>query len=154
MKKLLLLLLVLPFIISSCRKEGCTDAVAENYDEKAKEDDGTCEYIDGCTDETATNYDEEASKDDGSCEYEGEVLLWTNCDLCCQVQVRIDGEYQGNTSVWYSATPDAPNCRATGCVSATLPVGSYEWSGTETCVGFIVTGTFVVSANECTKVLI
>ena len=128
MRKLLLLLLVLPFIISSCRKEGCTNP-------------------------DATNYDEEASKDDGSCEYEGEVLLWTNCDLCCQVQVRIDGEYQGNTSVSYSATPDAPNCRATGCVSATLPVGSYEWSATETCLGILVTGSFVVSANQCTKVL-
>ncbi len=57
-------------LTQSCKKEGCTDAVAENYDEKAKEDDGTCEYIDGCTDETATNYDASATQDDGSCEYE------------------------------------------------------------------------------------
>lgn len=30
--------------VSSCKKEGCTDPIATNYDEKAKEDDGSCEY--------------------------------------------------------------------------------------------------------------
>lgn len=28
----------------SCKKEGCTDATATNYDEKAKKDDGSCQY--------------------------------------------------------------------------------------------------------------
>lgn len=32
--------------ITSCKKEGCTDPDASNYDEKAKEDDGSCEYDD------------------------------------------------------------------------------------------------------------
>ena len=44
MKKLLLLLLVLPFVISSCSKKGCTDVFANNFEEKAKTDDGSCEY--------------------------------------------------------------------------------------------------------------
>lgn len=30
--------------VTSCKKEGCTDPDATNYDEKAKEDDGSCEY--------------------------------------------------------------------------------------------------------------
>lgn len=30
--------------LSSCKKEGCTDPKATNFDEKAKEDDGSCEY--------------------------------------------------------------------------------------------------------------
>ncbi len=30
--------------LTSCKKEGCTDSSATNYDEKAKEDDGSCEY--------------------------------------------------------------------------------------------------------------
>lgn len=32
--------------LSSCKKDGCTDEFATNYDEKAKNDDGTCEYQD------------------------------------------------------------------------------------------------------------
>ena len=29
---------------TSCKKKGCTDPTATNYNEKAKKDDGTCEY--------------------------------------------------------------------------------------------------------------
>jgi hypothetical protein len=30
---------------SSCKKDGCTDSAATNYNEKAKKDDGSCEYL-------------------------------------------------------------------------------------------------------------
>jgi hypothetical protein len=57
--------------------EGCTDPEANNYDEDAEEDDGSCEYDEpepttGCTDPAANNYEEEAEEDDGSCEYDEE----------------------------------------------------------------------------------
>lgn len=29
---------------ASCKKEGCTDMLAENYDNQAKDDDGSCTY--------------------------------------------------------------------------------------------------------------
>lgn len=32
-------------VITSCKKEGCTDATALNYNEEAKKDDGTCTYF-------------------------------------------------------------------------------------------------------------
>jgi len=50
---------------------GCMDSNANNYDEYAEEDDGTCEYEEmvwGCTNDAASNYDPEATDDDGSCE--------------------------------------------------------------------------------------
>lgn len=115
-------------LLSSCKKEGCTDS-------------------------DAVNFEEEAKKDDGSCEYEGNVLLWTDCDWCCELEVRIDGEYQGNTTLWYTSEPFAPNCKASGCISATLPVGTYEWSATEVCVGAVAVGFFTIDANGCTKVV-
>ena len=32
------------FGVTSCKKKGCTDSVATNYDANAKKDDGTCEF--------------------------------------------------------------------------------------------------------------
>ena len=53
--------------------EGCTDPEANNYNEAADINDGTCEYdILGCTNQTADNYNEAANIDDGSC-------LWSGC---------------------------------------------------------------------------
>lgn len=39
-------LLAVAIIFSGCRKEGCTDPEAINYNSKAKKDDGSCEYAD------------------------------------------------------------------------------------------------------------
>ena len=45
MKKLLLILLCLPLLFGSCKKEeGCTDPVATNYNSDAESDDGSCNY--------------------------------------------------------------------------------------------------------------
>jgi gliding motility-associated-like protein len=48
---------------------GCIDPEAENYDETADFDDGSCTYapIPGCTDPTACNYNWMATQNDGSC---------------------------------------------------------------------------------------
>ncbi len=61
---------------TSCKKEGCTNPKAENYDAKAKTDDGSCK-IKGCTDNNAENYDADATDDDGSCVLAREKFLGT-----------------------------------------------------------------------------
>jgi len=49
---------------------GCIDPEANNYDQNADLDDGSCEYdIWGCTNEEAINYNPSATLDDGSCVY-------------------------------------------------------------------------------------
>lgn len=54
---------------------GCMNNAALNYDPQATEDDGTCQPIHrGCMDSTAENYDDEANEDDGSCEYPPEPI--------------------------------------------------------------------------------
>lgn len=42
--KLLYRLAAVALLSASCKKEGCTNEMAANYDEKAKEDNGSCEY--------------------------------------------------------------------------------------------------------------
>lgn len=44
MKRLLYPILALTLIASSCKKKGCIDSDATNYDSKAKKDDGSCVY--------------------------------------------------------------------------------------------------------------
>jgi len=50
--------------------EGCTDPDADNYDDTATYDDGSCTYtIPGCPDPSACNYNSNANQNDGSCAY-------------------------------------------------------------------------------------
>ena len=66
----LLILLLIPFVLSCSKKEGCTDASAMNFDSSAKKDDGSCEYcVYGCKDILAYNYSSNVTCDDESCSY-------------------------------------------------------------------------------------
>ncbi len=52
MKKINIVLgVILTVFVFSCKKEGCTDEKALNFDEKAKKDDGSCLYPDTTNDE-------------------------------------------------------------------------------------------------------
>lgn len=55
-----------------CKRPGCTDASACNYDMMATYDNSSCEYVTcaGCTDMLACNYDASATYANSNCEYE------------------------------------------------------------------------------------
>lgn len=139
-------------LLVSCKKEGCTDSLAINYDPDATKDNGACQYTYGCTDSDATNFDANAVKDDGSCEYEGYVMFWTDCDVCSAINVFVDGSYMGQVTGWYFAQPSAPNCQALYCLGLTLEPKSYSWSAQETSTGFTVSGAMTIVKNQCTAV--
>jgi hypothetical protein len=60
--------LFLLVMFSSCKKEGCTNSEAYNYDVNANTDNGSCIYS-GCIDCNATNFNPEATINDNSCLY-------------------------------------------------------------------------------------
>ena len=50
---------------------GCTDETAENFNETATDDDGSCTYsIAGCTNPLACNFNPDATTSDGSCDFD------------------------------------------------------------------------------------
>ncbi len=113
--------------------EGCTYALACNYDSAATLDDGSCEFTScaGCIYAWACNYDTSAVLDDGSCEREScggcTFVLACNYDPAA---TQDDGsctyeECQGCTF------PDAPNYDA----AALIDDGSCEIEVAETCYG-------------------
>jgi hypothetical protein len=89
-----ILLLAISISLLSCKKKGCTDNLANNYDEKSKTDDGSCAYILGCTDCNATNYDVNALQDDNSCQYINETRLG--------IYTVADSIVDWSQTVWYN----------------------------------------------------
>ncbi len=71
--------------------DGCTDPVAENYDENATRlpHDDYCEYIDGCMDDRAINYNVAATRDDGTCDFGGYGIV--------EVDLAMDSEPEDTT---------------------------------------------------------
>lgn len=73
-----MLFIALLALLPACKKEGCVDSKALNYNAEAKKDDGSCTYKKGCTDRLADNYDEMAHTDDGTCSYDNKGFVKIN----------------------------------------------------------------------------
>ena len=78
---------------------GCMDSTADNFDESANEDDGSCYWHDGCKNEYADNYDDTAQNDDGSC------ILYGCTDPAAN-------------NYYAEATDDDDTCRYDGCTES------------------------------------
>lgn len=107
---------------------GCIDDSANNYNELATQDDGSCEYdpeiIEGCTNSTALNYNENATVDDDSCEYPPprceivlyEILMqynnttaWVQYDLDCGTEENDQDGYNVSVQFWNSENDTSLN---------------------------------------------
>ena len=92
--------------VSSCKKEGCTDATANNYNSEAKKDDGSCTYTDEvdpyltekqAVKETYANIAFAVYED----AYDGAVILQTAIDLFVATPTQIN--FDAAKQAWLDA---------------------------------------------------
>lgn len=84
----------------------------------------------GCNDPNATNYNEDAAKDDGSCTYEGSAVFWFNQGTAnfmeslgvSELNFYFEGNLIGTRSIadFYTVQPD---CADAGSVTVTKSLG-------------------------------
>jgi len=125
-------------IIVSCKKEGCTDLNAANYNNKAK-------------------------KDNGSCTYEGSVVFWY--DLSTSSLLETNGVTEltyilNNTTIGtLSASTfwnEAPECGSENVISVTYGIPNdvvldYEYSVLDQNGNERFSGTVSIKKGDCVK---
>lgn len=88
----------------------------------------------GCTDIDATNYDLDAKKDNGTCTYEGNTIFWYDEDVAnylvsdgaISLTYYVDNNIVGSSAanVYWSGT--SPDCGTTGLVTVSKNLGGFK----------------------------
>ncbi|MEX2597167.1 MAG: hypothetical protein WEC59_09595 [Salibacteraceae bacterium] len=162
MKNLILFTTVLfSMIVISCKRDGCTDLYASNFDEKATDDDGSCIY-EGCTDTDALNYSPSADIDDGSCTYPSDVFIYNLTEVPSGkvIEVFWDEDYVGAFA--FASQEGIDYCVQTDEAIDILDLepGTYSYEaflktgGTNEQGQRIKSGSIQLGANICEYVLI
>ncbi len=171
----ILLLGSLLFLSLKCKREGCTNPRAYNYDSKANEDDGSCiiygctnpnaanyDYeanrddgsciIYGCTDPSATNYNSQATNDNGSCIYpKGEAIFWTDDDYGVgNISVYVSNSYVG--LITHFSNSGIPDCGTYGCVTIERNPGTYPFYAEADDAYW--EGSITIYGNDCSTMLL
>ncbi len=135
----------------SCIIKGCTNPRAENYDYEANLEDGSC-VIKGCTDPSATNYDDAATLDDGTCIYPtGAAMFWTNNDYGVgNISVYVNNSYEGQITGYYYSLP---LCFSYGCVTIERIIETYSYYAVAEDDTYW-SGTISIEQGECSTMLL
>jgi hypothetical protein len=116
--------------MTACKKKGCTDAEAVNYNEKAKKDDGTCNYKPVITivgNNPATIGVGETYNDAGATANTKGVTVTVNSDLTA-----VNTSAVGSFDVKYTASNEHGTTTATRKVNVVLKQSSYLGAYTAT----------------------
>lgn len=121
LKQILMCAVIATALTTSCKKEGCTDPAADNYNSAANDNDGSCEYT-------------------------GQVSFWMNTG-----DNYVDVTVAGITSTITTNYGSNPGCGQNGCANFTLPSGNYNYSAIEDAIFFPTSwgGTLTVPKNDC-----
>jgi len=107
----------------SCNKKGCTDPLANNYSEKAKKDDGSCEYdvpVSGNTIKSGFITANETWSSDTVYELDGKVIVNSGVTLTIEAGTIIKGAE--GTGTLASALVVAQGGSINACGTATQPI--------------------------------
>lgn len=117
----------------------------------------------GCTDKDAINYQTFAKVDNGSCTYSGSVILWYKAGVftglasygVTNLSLYIDDEFQGEYPVGFYS-PSEPTCGTSNTMSLELDLGSekskefnYEIKDQNGTVRW--SGVLDLSASQCSS---
>lgn len=89
-------------LLSSCKKEGCTDSTALNFNDKAKKDDGSCTYAQVAQDGFIW-------KEDGGSEIKADSAFWTTGTWGTGIRA-----YKGGMANFFEINWDTQNNTSTG----------------------------------------
>ena len=138
MKKTLFTAIALAMLVMSCKKEGCTDRDATNFDDKAKKNDNTCEF--------------EAS---WIFFYDKTTAQKLQLGGSTTVYVYVDDKLIGNqaTNTWYNSIP---SCESESVMKVTKKLGgskskAYTYSIKDQDGYEYVSGVLNFDANLCQK---
>ncbi len=126
MKNKLSLLLLVAFSLFACKKEGCTDEKADNFNKDAK-------------------------KNDSSCTYTAKSIFWFNSDtainlageLLTKLDVYVDGSKVGSIDI-DQYLESAPSCGSSKGISYNLDLGKT----TSKSISYVVKSKDILSVDQ------
>jgi len=127
--KVILLSLVIMAITYSCKRRGCMDDCATNYDAKAEKESGSCTFADA------------------------QVTFWTDGNTHGPLDIYVDGTYegtieQGASNPFIGDSIGPADCGDFGTLTLKRQYGTYDLEARGTCCDFAISKK-VLTIDPC-----